>query len=517
LEVAELARKHPAVAAKITTPEPRPRKYPPRTGTAPRSIPKLCYTAGGVSGGYTTARTVRNVDGLRIGVTAAGEAFQTYDRHYLLRISRDFYRNNGLYKGLINRATSYIVGNGFSLQIRTPDTGWNSQAENLWQAWWKKPDVRGLDDGHGLQKMLVRELLQTGEMAALLTYQAEGYLQAVEAEQICGLNEQDNGLVVNEVTGRIEKYLVRGWDTNGLLKPHIEVPADFLAWFSDRDRPSCYRGMPPLQSVFSMLHRINDVLDSEALSWQMLAKIAVSITTKGEFDPDTGTGQVYDPDINPLDQITEGDWATIFRGQPGDEIRAIERNLPGKDFPASIRMFLRLLGVPLGLPLEFILLDWTGGNYSQSRAVMEQAYQQFEQWQKALASVLDHILDWKLREWIDAGLLPVNDYYSKHEWLTPRWPWLDQLKEAQAASLMIESGFSSYSETLKTLNKDRDEVMAQQKQETIDAINLVAEIKAITGVDVPWQPFAGRIVGKTEAAVNAGKEDAAQTSEGGAE
>jgi hypothetical protein len=31
---------------------------------------------------------------------------------------------------------------------------------------------------------------------------------------------------------------------------------------------------------------------------------------------------------------------------------------------------------------------------------------------------------------------------------------------------------------------------------------------------VPWQPFAGRVVGKTEAAVNAGKEDAAPSTEG---
>jgi hypothetical protein len=81
---------------------------------------------------------------------------------------------------------------------------------------------------------------------------------------------------------------------------------------------------------------------------------------------------------------------------------------------------------------------------------------------------------------------------------------------------MIESGFASYSETLKTLNKDRDEVMAQQKQETIDAINLVAEIKAITGVDVPWQPFAGRIVGKTESAVNAEKAGAGSGAQDGA-
>lgn len=459
---------------------------------------------------FGSVHTLQQVDGLSSFWPRAGEEAQRYDRLALLGLSRHFGRNNAIYQGIIRKAVGYVVGEGLSVQARTADPNWNAQAERLWKAWWAAPEVSGTLSGVEVLKLMCSELLLTGECWALLTNL--GTLQVLEAEQIGGHTPADNG-VIKTADGRITGYQVRGWNENGNQLPPVDVKADHIAVAKHLDRPSCERGIPFGQSVFAMLHRLDDVLNSEALAWQMLSRIALAWTTAQEADPNTGEVIQNDPNANPLDQIMEGDWALIVKGLPGDHIAAVDRNIPGKDFPQSVRMFLRLVGVPFGLPLEFILLDWTGGNYTQGRAVMEQTYQGFQGVQRLLKRVTSKAYTWKVGEWIKMGLLPRTDYWAAHEIFTPSWPWLDQLKEIQAATASVESGLSTHTETLARLNKDRGEFLLLQERETLEAIAIAQRITKQTGVAVDWKVFAGRSAGKTEAAVNA----AAATVDGGAE
>ncbi len=247
-----------------------------------------------------------------------------------------------------------------------------------------------------------------------------------------------------------------------------------------------------------MLHRINDVCDSEAIAWQMLARLAVSVTREdgavlaygeSEPDPEKSTGDTSG-DLSM--RMTELDYALIFHGNPGEKVQGIERNIPGKDFSESLRMFLRLLGLPLGLPLELILLDWTKGNYSQSRAVLEQAYQTFLGWQKLLeASVHSAVYEWKVEGWQRAGVLPARADAMAHEWIKPSFPWIDKLKEAQSYGVLLDRGLTTHALACKALNMDRGEVVAARVAEVEDAIKRAKEIKEATGVDVPWQMFCG--------------------------
>lgn len=460
--------------------------------------------------GFGAVRTLQQVDGLSSFWPRAGEEAQRYDRVALLGLSRHFARNNAVYQGIVRKGVGYVVGEGLSVQARTADPLWNAQAERLWKAWWAAPEVSGTLSGVEVLKMLCSELLLTGECWALLTNR--GTLQMLEAEQVCGETPADNG-VVKDAVGRVTGYQVRSWDKSGNQLPPALVKAEHIASAQHLDRPSCERGIPFGQSVFAMLHRLDDVLNSEALAWQMLSRIALAWTTEQEADPNTGEVIPNDPNANPLDQIMEGDWALIVKGLPGDQIHAVDRNIPGKDFPQSVRMFLRLVGVPFGLPLEFILLDWTGGNYTQGRAVMEQTYQGFQGLQRLLKRVVSKAYTWKVGEWVKMGLLPRTDYWAAHEIFTPSWPWLDQLKEIQAATASVESGLSTHTETLARLNKDRHEFLIMQEQETLEAIAIAQRITEKTGVAVDWKVFAGRSAGKTEAAVNA----AAATAEGGTE
>ncbi|MBA7609796.1 hypothetical protein ES703_16990 [subsurface metagenome] len=265
-----------------------------------------------------------------------------------------------------------------------------------------------------------------------------------------------------------------------------------------------------------MLHRISDVCDSEAIAWQLLARLAVSITRKegpeqaqveSREDPNKKTDEL-EGDL--ATRLTELDYALLFHGNPGEEVKGIERNIPGRSFSESLRMFLRLLGLPLGLPLEIILLDWTKSNYSQSRAVLQQAYQMFLFWQAKLADFFySPLFEWKLAQWQEQTNPKLIGQRNKvkYDWIKQTFPWIDQFKEAQAYATQVEHAFITHGQVCKSLNTDRAEVVERREQEVREAIEKAKKIQDDTGVEVPWQIFAGLKVPTGEKAESAKSEE----------
>ena len=447
--------------------------------------------------GYHAAR-MANADG-RAPTPGTGDYHQAYHREGLIAQSREFMRDNGIYRGMVDRAVGYIVGGGFELQVTTKDPEYNKKVEKLWKDYWKKPETRGLLSGRLVQKMLCREVIVAGDTAAMKI--DTGLLQLIEAEQIAGpFKIAKNGIQTDDY-GKIKNFYITPYSQRGRVDKYkaTAYPPEVVSYLANIDRPSETRGVPACQSVFPMMHRLNDICDSEAASWQLLSRLAVSIG-KENAEADAYKLSTDDPNKTNTDttgdaatRVTQLDYALIFHGAPGDSIRGIDRNIPGKDFSASVTMFLRLLGLPLGLPLEIILLDWTKSNYSQARSVLLQTYLSvFLDWQSLLEeSFFEDIFSWKLKEWTQKGLLPQQDDIVKHEWIKPSFPWIDQLKEAQAHKLKVGLCFETQNQVCKSQNKDRESVVDVRELEIRDSIERAKKIKGETGVDVDWRLFAG--------------------------
>lgn len=435
--------------------------------------------------------------------TREGRSYNSYpgyshderDRKSLIAQSRDFMRNNPIYQGMIDRAVSYIVGNGFELQIKTGSANTDKKIEGMWRDWLKRPEIRNLLSGADTGEMICREVMVTGDTLVLLTDKA--LIQLFESEQIAGKTAKNNGIEKDKY-GRPIKFNLSPWksyrvDTSNATK----VNAKDVLYIANPQRPSQIRGVPAAQASFPMLHRINDTCDSEAIAMQLLARIAVSITRENAAeeaykesreDPNKTAGQT-EGDL--ATRLTELDYALMFHAEPGEEIKGIERNIPGKNFSESLRMFLRILGLPLGMPLELILLDWTKSNYSQSRAVLQQAFQMFQRWQNKLQEFFyTPLFGWRLKAWQEQGLIGKRNKI-KFDWIKHTFPWIDQLKEAQAYSTQVERGFITHGQVCKSLNTDRAEVIEQREKEVRDAIEIAKKIEEDTGEKVSWKIFAG--------------------------
>ncbi|MEN6336091.1 MAG: hypothetical protein ABFE01_17700, partial [Phycisphaerales bacterium] len=145
------------------------------------------------------------------------------------------------------------------------------------------------------------------------------------------------------------------------------------------------------------------------------------------------------------------------------------------------------------------MLDWSMANYSQSRAILEQAYQTFCEGQDGAE---DHQYQPMVEWWLpvllkDAGVKAPKDEIVV-EWIRPSFPWIDQLKEAQAHGVKIDRCLTTHAHVLKELNLDREEVVAAVEQEVLDAIEVAENIKTKTGKEVDWRMFCGREPAKAE-------------------
>lgn len=470
--------------------------------------------------GYHSVQMARQDN--RFSVSGSGEEHEKSYRDQLRNQTREFGRDNGLFQGVIGRATGYIVGTGFGLQVKTEDLEWNALAEAWFKnVFWQEPDISGIRSGIQVEELITKELLRMGDVGALWT--RLGKIDVVESEQIRGRSYGSTGLQL-DANKAVTGYWVCPY-SNGQVDSSRSrlVPRENFMFLAQSDRPSSLRGVPPLQAAFSMFHRINAVCDAEALAWQMLSRLALIINKKdgaGEGLRTSDVDETKEGSDQPhvTDRVQDWDEGITFWGETDEEVRGVDRNIPGANFPASLTMFLRLLGLPLGLPLEMVLLDWSKSNYSQSRAVLQQAFQMFIGWQQLLEKRFYRPLWTKAVDWgIKSGQLPApkNDETRHiHEWIKPTFPWIDQLKETQAWGEMVDRGFATYAQVCKSRDKDVEEVRAALKDETLKAIEISEDIYAKTGVRVPWQYFAGKSV-----SVNAEADPEAETSaedEGGA-
>lgn len=446
--------------------------------------------------GYEAAR----MDGYRSGsMPVSGRACMNISRPQLVAISRELHRSNPIYNGMISTAVDYTVGIGNKLECIANDPKQQEQAnliEELFKDYWKCPEIRGAVPGHVVEKMVMQEVFICGDTASIKL--KDGKIQLIESEQIVGRVSSgfDDGIKTDDY-GRIQSFNVCSYKNGGYITTYNgrQITADNMIFLAHIERPSDIRAVPPCQSAFPMLHRINDVCDSESIAMQTMARFALAITTEGASDA-AMQRSVQDrnntPDESPTaTRVEDLGYALMFHGPMGSKLEGVNRNIPGKDFPQTIRTFLRLLGLPLGLPLELVFLDWTQSNYSQSRAVLEHAKRKFANWQTMLQNqFLTPVLDWKVKEWKRKGLIEESFKYKK-KWIGPAFPWLDPLKEAEALSKQIEGCMATQHDVLMSQGKDYDQFISQRRREVEEAVTIIKEIEATQGVKIPYEAFAG--------------------------
>jgi len=245
----------------------------------------------------------------------------------------------------------------------------------------------------------------------------------------------------------------------------------------------------------------------------VMSRLGVAITAPVGGKQARVTGQQRSrtaADAGDLDtKVVDTGMALMFLGEEGQVIQGIRQTRPGQNFEQSVKLFIRLFGIPLGVPLELILLDWNKLNYSSSRAVLLQAFIVFRAWQALLVEKFhSRVYRWQVGRWVAQGKIAWRPSILEHKWDVPSWPWIDEDKEVSAWAKKLDRALATQSDALGSQGKDRGEFLIQRALEFKEAIaaakKLESDTDGLAKAEETWRLLAGIDPGKTEQAVRAG-------------
>jgi lambda family phage portal protein len=386
---------------------------------------------------------------------------------------------NAIANGILDRCVDNVVGTGIHLRPNSGDQGWNQAAQDMIEEWsWSRADVRGLQDYFSdLQSVWFRERMMGGDVGIVLL--ADGSLQTIDGADIetpPGKVADDSiidGVQVDRL-GRAVGFYVAA-DENGVKYERVNA-RDFVH-FPRPLRPKSVRGVTAFrQSIDSNLFDMMDgYLEAVVAAAQMAAMFGLL------FETEEGAGA-----LGSLGATTDaaGDAAREFALEPGlikflrtgERVVQVKPEQPTQSAPDFMAMVCRYLGLPFGLPLELVLMDFSKTNYSSARAALLQAYRVFRKDQgRMVNTVLRRIHRWRISKWIKADELPARDDAWAHTVTLPGWAWVDPEKEIKAHLIAVDAGLETLSEIAASVGKDFGEIVQTRQRER----------EAMTGADIP--------------------------------
>ncbi len=376
---------------------------------------------------------------------------------------------NAIANGIMNRCVENVIGTGIHLRPQTEDQGWNQAAQDIVEEWsWARADVRGLGDFYSdLQPLWFREMLMGGDVGIVLL--ADGSLQTIDGADIetppgkAGDDSIINGVQVDR-RGRAVAFYV-ATDDNGVNYERITA-RDFV-FFPRPLRSKQVRGLTAFRPAIdsNLFDMMDGYLEAVVAASQMAAMFGLLIQTEG------GVGS-----LGSLASTTDaaGDAAKEFPLepgmvrflQPGESILQVKPEQPTQSAPDFMAMICRYLGLPFGLPLELVLMDFSKTNYSSARASLLQAYRVFRMHQtRTVNTVLRRIHRWRISKWIKAGELSARPDAWKHTVTLPGWAWVDPEKEVKAHILALDANLTTVSDIAASLGRDFAEMVRTRQDE----------------------------------------------------
>jgi len=439
----------------------------------------------------------------------------TWDKEKLRLRCRDLRRNDSITAGITERFSDNVVGSGITPQAKTSDPAWNDAAEAFWKNWSKTADSRQRVGMRSLQKLTVEERLVSGDLGFVMT--KGGQLQPIEGERIAtpdelvGKGAIIDGVKIHPKTGIALGYYIFGRDANGAVdtasKNYDFVPRENFIFCMKPNRFDQVRGIPELAPVVNSVQYVHDLQQATLEKAKMDALKGWFIGSENDNGPGNLGARNSSKGVDSPTYENQLSGQTIY-GKPGDVIQSLASNTPNPQYMAFMEKSLRIIGSALGLPYEFILLDFSQGSYSSSRAALLQTYRTFTDWQEWLQSTfLQRVWNWRIAKAMKAGLIPqapvgANGVSEWHmvEWSFPEFGWVDPQNEAQANLLEYQLGTNTITQMNRKKGRDVEDVFREKGTEIAFAQRIADEMNAAHGTNITWQTIIqAQIPGQTNA------------------
>ena len=427
------------------------------------------------------------------------------ERSNLMERCRDLERNNAIAKGMLDRSVDNVIGVGMTPQSRAGHEDIKGHKklreaqEDAFKEWAANgADIRGqLSFGH-IHRIGYRSRMRDGDVGYILT---GGQLQPIEADRICSPHDLDKENIVQGVqmddVGRPIGYWIANVSSRFGMVNSADcefVPAKNFIHIYDPERFSQTRGAPAMSSCVGYFEQLDQYIEYELVGAGVAACLSAIITGDEHTDPWAGFAGTEGNAKGEDQRITELEPGAIINlsGTQNGKVTVVDPSKPPKQFPDFVTAILRFLGLPLGLPLELISLDFQKGSYSSARLALLQAYRTFRCQQKIEEmQFCRRVWNWKQREFALKGQVRIPKSVTlpyRHVWQASGWEWIDPEAEIKGHALAMDRGMETLQEIAEQKGMDATDLITARANEIEWATTEAIRVKAVDAAGNPdWR------------------------------
>ena len=420
--------------------------------------------------------------------TAEDSAVIQYERDRLIAQTRDLARNNPIVAGLLQRLGDMTLGQGIEPRATTSSREWNEKAEALWHRWALDPEGRGISN---LQELLTLCVIgQPVEGGAAIVKYADGTIEQVELARFRPHPDEAGGKPYKtDSAGRITHWCIWGRDANGNFGDK-SLAKWVAAWnvltMFRRTRPDQVMPVPELAHAVNILRDMKE-LNDYTLRQAKVQSAPALIHNKADDEDElpVRSRRAAREEADPFDRLAEATGLPIISTR-GD-VKPLAPATPSSTYEQFQRYNLKLVAMSLSIPLDVLMLWFSDGTYSSSKATLTQAHEAILQRQNRLVQrILLPLWQWKMANAVSRGILPPpppNDEgfpaYDFVEFRLPSYEWMDAQDQTQTEAQEVMMGVRTLGEMARKRGHDLYDLLEERAQE----MQLAREIAAKYGLE----------------------------------
>jgi len=417
----------------------------------------------------------------RTSIASEDDILNAANRKKLVATTRDQTRNIALVAWMFRKHLDYV--SQFTFHPMTKNKDLNLQLENLWRIYGKKNNC-DIASRHSLSR--ITRLFESSKVIdgdCGLFKLSNGKLQGIEGSRIAkpdsmGTSKEikrkdisEHGLVLNQYGGVKSYCIVK--IKNGRKVFDRLLGADKVLFDGYYTRFDQTRGVSPLSSALNTFQDLYESWEYQLIKAKLHAMFGIAIQSaeissegSGFDDIDSVTGET--PTSSTISngyefEIKEGGMKLEL--EPGDTVNTIESKTPSAEFRDYTELMARIGMLSLDIPYSFY--DSRQASYSAMKQDRVEYENSSKAKQESNREILLDLADWKHQQWIDEKLITGVKSASDiiYNWRSIGRPWIEEVKEIDAAARRIATGLSSRQREAKKRNEDFFEIANELEAE----------------------------------------------------
>lgn len=437
---------------------------------------------------FDAGKSTRRLKGLTTSTVAINTQIRRYGKTVLAR-SRYLASNNPYAAAAKEAFVSALVGSGIKPSSLIADAAVKKAVQQAWLDWTDESDADGLTDFYGQQAIVAAEMFEAGECFVRIRARRpeDGLsvplqLQILPAEMLpldrnetlAGGNRIEMGVEFDAIGRRVAYHFLRqhpGADQFFTVdgSQTVRVPAGEVLHLFRPVRAGQVRGIPHTLSAIVTAAIMDSYDDAELERKRTAALFGAFVMRPAVEDGD-----------HPLETaITASDVAGGIAMEPGavvdladgEDVKFAEPADVGGSYEAFQYRNLLRMAAGFGVPYAAMTGDLRQTSYGSIRAGLVEFRRRVEAMQHAVM-VFQFCRPVWMRWMSDAVLslavpVPVPEFaaapraFARVKWITPKWEWVDPLKDRQAEKLAVDNGWKARSDVIEAEGADAEEVDAR--------------------------------------------------------